>query len=339
MNRSLFVLLLSLFLMCMTMITVNAEGKTEKASKPVKLTAALIHAPTQPYSLGLKKWSELVEERTNGQVTVSVFPGASIVKDQQDSYGKVKSGAIDVTVGVVVKDDVPELQIIAFPAAFQCYEEWRLFMDSELVQKKEEEFIEKTGIRMLGSMYLGTRHMTSNKIYLKPADLKGVKLRAVGVPVYMDTVKGLGALATPIAFAELLQALKTGIVDGQENPIPTIYQQKFYEAQKYVTETGHQRVGDFWMMNEAKFKSFSPEIQKILLETAKEAILWGDSLIVKQEKELQAELEAKGMVFITAKEGLDVKAFADSVRSYVWPKYKQEMGGVLDAVMELDRCK
>jgi len=155
----------------------------------------------------------------------------------------------------------------------------------------------------------------------------------------MDTVKGLGAIPTPIAFPELLQALKTGIVDGQENPIPTIYQQKYYEAQKYVIETGHQRVGDFLMINEAKLKSLPPDIQSILLDTAREAELWESNLILEQEKDLRKELEAKGMVFITAEDGLDVEAFMESVQSYVWPKYEQEMGEVLKAVTKLDLCK
>jgi len=331
--RLLFLILF--FLFCITLVPANAGA----SSNPIKLKAAIIHASTQPYALALNKWSELVEARTNGQVTISVFPGGSIVKDQQDSYAKVKSGATDITIGVVVKDDVPELQIIAFPAAFQCYEEWRQFMDGDIVEKYKEEFLQKTGIRILGSLYLGTRHVTSNKIYLKPADLKSVKLRAVQISIYMDTVKGLGAIPTPIAFPELLQALKTGIVDGQENPIPTIYQQKYYEAQKYVIETGHQRVGDFLMINEAKLKSLPPDIQSILLDTAREAELWESNLILEQEKDLRKELEAKGMVFITAEDGLDVEAFMESVQSYVWPKYEQEMGEVLKAVTKLDLCK
>ena len=85
-----------------------------------------------------------------------------------------------------------------------------------------------------------------DEINKKTSDLKGMKIRAVPLPIYVETVNGLGGMATPVAFQELLGALKTGIVDGQENPIPTIYQMKFYEAQKFIMRTGHIRSGSFW---------------------------------------------------------------------------------------------
>jgi len=242
---------------------------------------------------------------------------------------------IDATITLVVKDDVPSLQIIAFPYAFKSYESWRNFMDGDFIKAKEDEYLKKTGIHILGAQYLGSRHLTANKIFLKPEDLKGIKLRAIEMPVYMDMVRGLGALATPVAFPEVLQSLKTGIVDGQENPIPTIYQQKYYEAQKYVMLTGHLLGGDYWMMNEKKLRSFPEDQQKLIMKTAKDAIRWGDALLLQQEKDLIAKLQENGMKIIDKKDGLDIDAFAQSVRK-MYPKYEAELGkDVLDQVLKM----
>lgn len=291
----------------------------------VTLKAANIHAPSQPYTMALVKWGELLSEATDGQIKVAVFPSGSIVANQIDSYSQVKLGTVDASIMLVVKDDVPALQIIAFPYAFKTYQAWRDFMDGDFMAGKMDEYRQKTGMRILGAQYLGARHLTTNKKVLKPADLDGLKLRAIEMPVYMDMVRGLGALATPVAFPEVLQALKTGIVDGQENPIPTIYQQKYYEAQKYLIMTSHLLGGDFWVMNERKFQSFPKERQDAILRTAREAILWGDSLILEQEKDLLDKLKEAGMTVLGPEDGVDIEAFAAGVRA-MYPKYEDELG-------------
>ena len=299
------------------------------------LTIATLNAPTQPYTMAFEKWGEMVAEKTNGAVKVDVFHSSSLCANHQECFGQVKAGSIDMSMLNVVKDYVPELQVSTLPYAFKSYDSLREFMDSEYVQNLYEEFREKTGVRILAFQHLGTRHLTANKKILRPSDLKGLKIRSVELPIYMDMVTGLGAIPTPVAFQEVLGALKSGIIDGQENPIPTIYQMKFYEVQKYVMLTGHLAGGDFWMMNDKKFQSFSPEIQRVLEESAHEAALWGDQLVLKQEKELKEEIEKKGVVFIGPEQGLDVDAFANSVRSYVWPMYEEEIGKeAMDRVLE-----
>ena len=307
------------------------------AQAEVRIRAANIHAPTQPYTLALKRWGEALGEASAGEIAVAVFDSGSVVSNQQDAYGQVKTGTVDVTLISLVKDDVPELQIASFPYAFTSYEDWRAFMDGEFVQGLMNEFREKTGIRILGVQYLGARHLTANRAIMSPADLDGMKIRAVELPLFIETVRGLGGLATPVAFQEVLSSLKTGVIDGQENPIPTIHQMKFYEAQNHIMLTGHLRGGDFWMMNEAKFQSLSPAQQTLVQEHAAEAIAWGEQLILTQESELIADLESKGVTFIGPDQGLDVDAFRDRVRAEAWPKLVDDVGqGVLDAVMAME---
>lgn len=300
---------------------------TAQSMAQTKLRAANIHGPTQPYTLALERWAERVAERTGGEVTISVHPSGSVVSNQQDSYSQVRLGTVDATISIAVKDDVPELQLAVFPYAFRSYEEWRSFMDGPQMAQWMDEFREKTGIRILGIQYLGARHFTANRSILTPEDLKGLKIRAVELPIFMETIRGLGALATPVALQEVLSSLKTGVIDGQENPIPTIAQLRFFEAQDHIMLTGHLVGGDFWMMNDARFQSLSPEQQKAVTEEAREAMLWGDHFLLDQENELLSELEAKGMTVIDEDDGLDVDSFVEAVRSNVWPKLQDEVGG------------
>jgi len=311
-------------------------GATDATAQTLR--AANIHAASQPYSLALDRWAEKLEEATDGELSANTFHAGTIVSNQQDSYSQVKLGSVDVTISTVVADDVPALQIVAFPYAFRNYEDWRAFMDSDEVAELTEEFREVTGIRILGAQYLGARHLTANQPVFSPEDLSDLKIRAVDLPVFLETVRGLGAEPTPVAFQEVLTGLKTGVIDGQENPIPTIHQMNFYQAQSHLMLTGHLRGGDFWMMNEARFQSLSPEHQELVQKLATEAILWGDQQILEQEQSLLAELEDAGMTVIGPEDGLDVQAFVDRVREVAWPKLASEVGqDVLDAVVAMEQ--
>src|SRR5690606_6435207 len=146
-----------------------------------------------------------------------------------------------------------------------------------------------------------------------PADLEGLKVRAVELPLFLETVRGLGGLPTPVALPEVLSGLKTGVIDGQENPIPTIYSLKLQDAQSHLMLTGHIHGGDYWMINDNRFQSLSPEQQEMVASTAKEAIQWGDDLVRAQEQEYLEKLKAEGMTVIGAEEGLDLEAFTRSV--------------------------
>ncbi len=308
------------------------------AASEVRLRVATIHGPTQPFTLSLRRWAASMERESGGEIKVAVFDSGSVVSNQQDAYSQVKTGSVDMTLSIVVKDDVPALQIATFPYAFRGYADWRKFMNGPDIQKLKDEFRQKTGIRLFDIQYLGSRHLTANKPIRTPEDLQGVKLRAVEVPIFIETVRAMGALATPIAFPELLSSLKTGVVDAQENPIPTIFQQKFYEAQKFLMLTGHMIGGDFWMMNERKYQSLTPAQQQMVDRTVKEAIAWGEELIVRQERELLFELQAKGMTVIGPEQGLNVQAFVDRVRANAWPKLRAQVGGaMLDAILASEK--
>lgn len=310
-----------------------ALAAASPAQARTELRAANIHNPNQTQTLALRKWGELLDAATGGEITVRVFDSGTIVSNQQDAYGQVKLGSVDVVLSVAVEGDVAALQIPFFPYAFRSYKQWRAFMDSEHMQALYDEFLDKTGIRILGIQYIGARHLTANKPIYKPADLNGMKIRAPELPLWMETVRGMGALPTPVAFQEVMSGLMTGVIDGQENPVPTIYQMKFHEAQSHLMLTTHIRGADYWMINERKFQSFAPEQQALLQRLAQEAIRWGDELVIEQEQELVAKLKAEGATVIGVNDGLDLDAFSQRVRDTAWPVLTPNVGkDIIDRV-------
>jgi tripartite ATP-independent transporter DctP family solute receptor len=155
----------------------------------------------------------------------------------------------------------------------------------------------KMGARPLAAIYLGSRvvNLRNTKGAKTPEDLKGVKLRMPNTPEWLYLGKALGANPTPLAFSELYLSLKTGTVDGQDNPLPTVKNAKFYEVTKSITLTNHV-IDSVWItINEKKWEKLSKENQAIILKAAKEAAKVGSELNVKREKELVSFFEEKGL--------------------------------------------
>jgi hypothetical protein len=116
-------------------------------------------------------------------------------------------------------------------------------------------------VRVFYTFYFGTRQLTADRQVLNPKDLQGVKIRAIPFPIYMAAVEGMGAVATPVDFAELPTQLATKAVNGQENPVDTIFANKFYETQSHLMLTGHIKGAELVVFNDAAWKKLSPTLQ------------------------------------------------------------------------------
>jgi len=142
-------------------------------------------------------------------------------------------------------------------------------MDGWFGKELAEECLKKTEMRVLAYGETGFRNFTSSKALIKsPADMKGMKIRVMESPVYVNMVKGLGAAPTPIPWPETYTALQQKVVDGQENPVSVIMQVKFYEVQKYLTLDGHSYGVDFILINDKFYQSLPKETQQTLKRAA-----------------------------------------------------------------------
>ena len=175
----------------------------------------------------------------------------------------------------------------------------------------------------------GFRNLTNSKRpVLAPADVKGLKIRVMQNPVYIDLFNTLGANAVPMAWAEALTALQQGTIDGQENPVNVAYAFKLFETQKYFSMTRHTYAPALFVMSLDVFnKNFTPETQKILVDAAKEAAAHQRNWIAENEARQLKEIEAKGMQISYP----DLAPFREAAKP-VYLKYSDRFGNLITEI-------
>jgi TRAP-type C4-dicarboxylate transport system substrate-binding protein len=205
---------------------------------------------------------------------------------------------------------------------------------SPALREINQELVQKGNMRIVGSLFQGTRELTSKEKVLSVKDMQGKKYRGVPIKLWSSMLTGMGAVATPVEVSELATALATGLVVGQENPLPNIYNLKLYEVQKYVMMTGHMQSVLAVFVNEGIWQKIPPGDRKIMEDTmtevGKRTLDWDRDTSAKYRK----DLEAKGMIFIEQKDGLDVEGFRKSVLAQVnkdfpeWARYIEQIRAV-----------
>jgi tripartite ATP-independent transporter DctP family solute receptor len=191
--------------------------------------------------------------------------------------------------------------------------------------------LEKNGMMPLGALEIGFRNLTNNKRAVKvPDDVKGLKIRTTPNPAHLQAFRLLGANPAPMPITEVYLALKTGAVDGQENPIAHIYALKFHEVQKYMSLTFHAYTMSNVVMNLKKFQELKPEHQKVLVESLAEARDWERKLNRQLDGEALAKIKAAG---VQVEENPDREAFRKVVAEPTAEEYVKKFGSdVLDKI-------
>ena len=190
------------------------------------------------------KWAvwaaEQIKERTDGRVNVTVFPASQLGGEAEINEG-LGLGAVDIilTGPNFVERDYGPIAISDYPFMLQSYDHWKAYRGSDLFQELASGYEEATGNTVMSLAWYGYRHVTSNFPITRPEDMKGLKIRVPDSPVMLMFPNAVGANPTPIAFAEVYLALQQGVVDAQENPLPTIQFKKFHEVQSNINLTGH----------------------------------------------------------------------------------------------------
>lgn len=161
-----------------------------------------------------------------------------------------------------------------------------------------------SNIRVLNAFYYGKKHITTAKKAVRsPADMKGLKFRVIDSPMNVAIAKAFGASPVPMAFSELYLSLQQGVVDGQENPIPTIISQKFYEVQKYLILSGAITQAAPMAISEKKYKALPADLRKILTDSLNKMIVNVNNEIIASEKNQIEFLKGKGMEVVEPDHG------------------------------------
>jgi len=276
----------------------------------------------QTVNIGLKKFADLVAERTKGQVQVQVFPASQLGSEQEILEG-VQLGTIHMFEGSTgsVGRFLPDLEAFAAPYVWKDIDHMVKTVRGPIGASLADRLVKSKGMRVLDFGWVfGYRYLTDkNKAVYKPEDLKGMKIRIQPTAIYIDTIRAMGANPTPMDWKEVYLGLQSGVIDGQENPPTVMYNAKLYEVQKYLMLTGHILQNQTIVINEKFYRGLSPEFQKVLQEAAIEAGTFQNDLVLKQEKIDLDRLKEKGMTIVQP----DIAAFREATKD-VWKKYAEK---------------
>lgn len=271
------------------------------------------HSEEGMYYKGSVKFIELVEERSGGRIKVEHYPAGQLGADRDIQEG-VQLGTIEAGISsspVALINDY--FKLLDAPYLFVSREHVTAVLDGELGQKMAQP-LEEVGIKHLGYWENGFRQITNNvRPINKPEDLAGIKLRTPENPVRMTTFKTLGANPVPMSFKEVFGALQQGVIDGQENPLATIYQASLQEVQKYLSLTGHVYSPTHLLMNKDLFDSMPEDLQAILVEAGREVAVYTRQLGADNDAKLADVIAEAGVEVNQA----DVKAFVEKAKP-VW---------------------
>ena len=285
--------------------------------EPIVLTFSSVSVPDDAHTKGMEIFAEEVEKLTNGEVKVEVYPGGQLFT-QEGEQAAIRQGNVDMIYGGPnwLAEFVPYMSMFAAPYMFTSYEHMSETFNGEIGKQIFEDIAQKTGVRPLGAFYLGTREVNLRDIGREvrtPQDMEGVKLRMPNSPSWLFMGEALGANPTPLAFTEVYLALQTGTIDGQDNPLPTDKNAKFYEVTKYIILTDHYINPLFPMINEEKWQSLSPEHQEAILQALEVARQYVDETNLQAEAELLDFFEEQGLTIIEP----DKQAFIDYAQEKV----------------------
>lgn len=314
----------------------NTDNSTEKAqdtpAKAEPITIKLAHVVNEKdgFQIAAVKFKDLVEEKTNGQVKIEIYPNASL-GDERTLLEGMQMGTVDM--GVItdgpVANFVEDIAVFELPFLFKNREEAYKVLDGPI----GKEILDKLeGVNLKGLAYAerGFRNLTNSKKPVKTAaDVNGLKIRVMENPVYIDTFKALGANAVPMAWTEALTALQQGTIDGQENPINVIYSFKLNETQKYLSLTRHTYSPAVFVMSKQKFDKLPEDVQKIFSESAQAAAEYERKVNAEDETKQIDELKAKGMEVVEP----DMDSFKEAVKP-VYEKYKDKYGDYIERIQK-----
>jgi len=269
---------------CIAGSIIAASLVSHPAAASSRLISLAFNSQSQaPQQFGSDEFRQKLLALSGKRIVVD-YRGNGALGSENTVLAATRSGAVDMAVisGGVVSSVVPELGVFDVPFLFRDVAHAKAVAQGPIGSAIATKFADK-GLTLLALGKQGFRNITNSRQPIRaPADLKGLKIRVIPNEVYLMTFKALGAEVVPMEFPLVYAALKDGRLDGQENPVPTIANSRFYEVQKHLTLTGHFFAPIAFVANRAMFEQLDPDDQAVLIAAAKAAaeVTW------------QAELDA-----------------------------------------------
>ena len=277
-------------------------------------------APTDdPRHKSLVKFAKAIEDRTGGALKIKIYPSSTLGKDRE-VLEQEKGGLTELALnGEIISNFYKKWSVINLPYMWRDQQHVETFLASDIAKRWVKETTEQVGVQILGFYARNPRILvTRGKAVHKVEDLKGLKIRVPNIQVYMDTWKAFGVQPAPMASSEFILALKTGTVDGMENPIELMYTWKIYEIAKNLSYTKHMQARLFLTASKKFLDSLPDDQRKIVIEEAAKSQADHFKGVLDSEAEMENLLLAKGMIIDKTPDLSGFKARAEEVRrSYV----------------------
>lgn len=262
--------------LCVTMGAVTSSQAF--AQQEIKFGIGIPEGDFPEYN-ALVRFKEYVEFKTNGELTVRLFPNNQL-GGEREMLEQVQQGSLELTFpadGAMAGYYQP-MQVWSIPYLFESAPvAWRV-MNSDFADEMRADILDETGMRALAFSQNGFRSFTNNvRPIIDPEDISGLKIRTMESPVFMELVNSLGATATPISGAEVLMSLRQGVVDGQENPPAVVYGGGLGEVQKYYTLNEHVFGLHVIIANNEWFEALDPGHQRVIMDAA-QLMAWTENL-------------------------------------------------------------
>ena len=302
-----------------------------RARAATVLRWATVLTASHPSVAMMDKVAAEMREKTGGAVEIQTFPSGQL-GSSRDVIEATSSGAIQmVDEGAAqIGQFVAPFSILEAPYIWRDPAHMRRALSAPLMDDMNGQLVTKRAMRVIGSTYYGTRHVTAGSRAVRTvADMAGFKLRIPEVDTYRAMAEAWGARATPLNIGELYLALSQGAVDGEENPLPTIQSTKFYEVQKYLVLTAHIMSPRLIVVNEDAWKTLTTPQQAMLRDALSRYGREQDDEIVRQEAMLSDTFAKAGMTVITP----DLESFRKPVLAALPAKFAAKWGpGLWDRV-------
>ena len=311
--------------LCASSLAVGAASVPGVLSAQEKMVwkASDVHPLGYPTVEAIQRMGKKLETATNGRISIQMYPlmqlGGEKEMIEQAQVGALQIARISVgAMGPVVDD----LNVFNLPFIFRDEAHMRKVIDGPIGQELLDRVSNSPQSRLivLGWMDAGTRNVYSNKPVTKPEDLKGMKIRMMGNPIFVETMNAMGGNGISMGFNELYGALQTGVVDGAENNPPTLLAQNHYTVSKVYSLTGHLIIPEIFVFSKRNWEALSKEDQALLKKFSREAQFEERELWDKMVTDAEVKLKAAGVQFVQADKAAFYKA-TQQVRDKYDAKY------------------
>ncbi|MEK7991689.1 MAG: TRAP transporter substrate-binding protein [Thiotrichaceae bacterium] len=328
-----YILGLSLMILAMTGCNKGDSGENASSDKPITIKFSHVVAESTPKGIGANRFKELVEQRLAGRVNVEVYPNSQLYDDNKVMEALLL-GDVQIAAPSLAKFGkyTKKLQVFDLPFLFNDLAALEKFQLAEAGQNLLSS-MSNTGYRGLAYWHNGLKQLSANKALHNPEDARGLKFRIQQSDVLQAQFEQLEASPQKLAFAEVYNALQTGVVDGAENPWANIYSKKFHEVQKYFSESNHGYLGYMLVTNDNFWNGLPEDIRTELEAIIAEVTTEVNVEASKLSMEYRQKVIDSGRTEVLALTEEELTKWREAMKP-VWDKFAEEIGNdIIDAAL------